>query len=580
MSLRRLTAVASLAALLSPAGITAQQMPQLGETMEVSIINVDVVVTDKQGNRVHGLTKNDFEIYERGKAQPISNFAEYSSGVERTAVAADGEGTVAAAQNANATQQRQPRTVVVFLENMRLPAYAAKKFFGAIDTFLANNVGPEDRVSLVYWNPYTASHIDFTSNVESIAVALLGIEKISTGARLDDTDQVRSEIAQLQAFEEGVQANLSKLGGEASTPSGTTVAGGYSDGTNMNEGTWSLMMPMTMSLVEMKRRVHAVNSTIATMGAGEGRKLLLLATRRFGKIAGAEYQYLSGQTNVPNAVRQQYDTTDLVKTVIANANANGVSIYPLFTQKFLSELPDAEHDSAAPFGTDSYTLMNEQANLNLVAHRTGGMAAYSVKDIVELMPEITADVNDYYSLAYRVTEKREDRARQISVKVKNRDYRVRNRETFVEKSDETRMKDRLTAALFTANNESPIAIATDVGERQKRGRAYSIPLTIRIPISALTTIPQSSGKEAGAFTVYVAGAADLDELSNFTRKTQPFEIKAGDVQKAQAGHFTYTLDVLVNAKTRNVAVGVLDEISKSYGVQRIDVAREAQNAQR
>src|SRR6266480_2920123 len=53
-------------------------IPGLGETIEVSIVNVDLFVTDKAGNRVHGLTKDDFEIFENGVRQPISNFAEYA----------------------------------------------------------------------------------------------------------------------------------------------------------------------------------------------------------------------------------------------------------------------------------------------------------------------------------------------------------------------------------------------------------------------------------------------------------------------------------------------------------------------
>ena len=44
-------------------GAHAQKIPSLGETIEVAIVNVDVVVTDKDGKRVHALTGDDFEIY-------------------------------------------------------------------------------------------------------------------------------------------------------------------------------------------------------------------------------------------------------------------------------------------------------------------------------------------------------------------------------------------------------------------------------------------------------------------------------------------------------------------------------------
>src|ERR1051326_4177610 len=52
-------------------------IPRAGETIEVSIVNLDVIVTDKHGQRVHGLTKDDFEVFEDGKPQAITNFAAY-----------------------------------------------------------------------------------------------------------------------------------------------------------------------------------------------------------------------------------------------------------------------------------------------------------------------------------------------------------------------------------------------------------------------------------------------------------------------------------------------------------------------
>ena len=45
-----------------------QQVPVAGETIDVTIVNVEVFVTDKRGRRVHGLTRDDFEIHENGKA--------------------------------------------------------------------------------------------------------------------------------------------------------------------------------------------------------------------------------------------------------------------------------------------------------------------------------------------------------------------------------------------------------------------------------------------------------------------------------------------------------------------------------
>ena len=50
--------------------------PSFGETVEVNVVNVDVYVTDKNGHRVGGLKKGDFEVLEDGKTVVVSNFAE------------------------------------------------------------------------------------------------------------------------------------------------------------------------------------------------------------------------------------------------------------------------------------------------------------------------------------------------------------------------------------------------------------------------------------------------------------------------------------------------------------------------
>ena len=76
---RRFAALVVMAALIPLA--QAQQdppldLPKLSEVIDVRIINVDVVVTDRKGIPVSGLTKDDFELYENGQLKPITNFYE------------------------------------------------------------------------------------------------------------------------------------------------------------------------------------------------------------------------------------------------------------------------------------------------------------------------------------------------------------------------------------------------------------------------------------------------------------------------------------------------------------------------
>jgi Ca-activated chloride channel family protein len=57
--------------------IAATAVPLLGQTFRtrVDLVHFPVVVTDKEGAPITGLTKDDFEIVEQGKAQSITYFA-------------------------------------------------------------------------------------------------------------------------------------------------------------------------------------------------------------------------------------------------------------------------------------------------------------------------------------------------------------------------------------------------------------------------------------------------------------------------------------------------------------------------
>src|SRR6185295_6983965 len=56
--------------------LPAYPQQKLIESIEVRVANIDVVVRDKAGNPVSGLTREDFELFEDGVRQPITNIYE------------------------------------------------------------------------------------------------------------------------------------------------------------------------------------------------------------------------------------------------------------------------------------------------------------------------------------------------------------------------------------------------------------------------------------------------------------------------------------------------------------------------
>jgi hypothetical protein len=140
----------------------------------------------------------------------------------------------------------------------------------------------------------------------------------------------------------------------------------------------------------------------------------------------------------------------------------------------------------------------------------------------------------------------------------------------VEKSDTRRMKDRVIGALFRADDPGArFPFTVKLGKQESaRGRKVRIPVTVRIPVAALTVDSGSRGE----FGVYVAWGSKIGGVSDATQELRTFSIPDADRVRARRSYFTYEFTLAVNDTTERIALGVSDERSKEYGVRIIDLA--------
>ena len=86
---RSVIAIALIACVAWISGIGAQAptdtqgSPAVTFQVEVDYVDVDVVVTDDQGNFVRGLTRDDFDVFEDGKPVTIDTFSTVEIPIER-----------------------------------------------------------------------------------------------------------------------------------------------------------------------------------------------------------------------------------------------------------------------------------------------------------------------------------------------------------------------------------------------------------------------------------------------------------------------------------------------------------------
>jgi VWFA-related protein len=537
-------------------------IPRLGETVDVSIVNLDLVVTDRDGKRVYGLTKDDFEVREAGKVQPITNFTEYRGAPreldpERASV----EGPVARP----AAPSRRPRTLLIVVEHQALIPSRRDELFAALHKLIDQTMEKGDRAIVVTWRG-TKLQVQqaMTQDRAAIHTTLDKVGKEIGPLIFDPAHMTAQEINDRKLANDVMKAM--GMGGESVDPSIPS-------------------RPCAVrQLMEIHGKAKAISGLMSSMGGIEGRKVLLMAMRRFGSIAGADC--FEGGV-VPPEEQSRYSTDAIRAGLIDTANANGFTVYPVYAGSiefelsgsaeshrpaelpgYSSEAKDPERPPVLGMGSNSIVL-NEAQSLAQIADKTGGAMEWG-PDVVKLLPKIAEDLQSYYSIGYRVQGAELDRTRKVAVTTKRKDLRVRMRSEIVEKSDVTRMKDRVTSALSYIADTGTLGLRVMTGAVRKKSRGrLTLPIKVQVPIGQLTLVREGD-QERGAFSLFVGAGNGEVLFSDVTQRTQMLTIPLRDLDRAKQASFTYEVDLTIDPKVDRVAVGVYDEVGRQYGLMRVD----------
>lgn len=529
--------VAFAAAWFAAISLFAQQDSRFGATVEVSIVNVDVIVTDRSGNRVRGLTEADFEILENGKPQPITNFAEYRGEATTRTVQAPG----APAQTTADVAPPQKRTMVVFVDRIAVHGGERKQLFSELKDFLRRNVRPGDAVAIASWAGGPSTRQDFTGDIAQLESALDRLEN-ERQQRVQGSkwDGIGAEQALLEAYY--AQVGSGSVG---------TTSGQYDAAAQI--------------VLDVRRKARALESMMQIMAGAGGQKVLVMFTNRFAPDSGAEYTGLSNRNNI--------SAESQIARMVATAKANGIRIYPLYAK--IGDMDVADNTGfGAPQsleqGIKQGAMRNlEAASLTNIANETGGVAGTGIGDLGKLFTSVTEDLSSYYSLAYRATEA-DGRRKRLTVQVKNPAYRVRTRRDVVDKSNELLIRQRIIASLLEPTKVEGLPVNVFLAKARVEKGIIHLPLQVRVPVSALTLLPENK-KIAGGFSVYVAWAGELGTFSDITKQEHPVsldpaQIKAGDT-------ILHEVEIAATRSVERLVVAVVDDLSQEVGLVRFDMPK-------
>lgn len=521
--------------------LLAAPQPTLVESIDVRVVNVDVVVTDRAGKRVTGLTKDDFEILETGKPQAITHFSE------------PGNGEVAAG-----APLAKSRSFILFIDNRAMHPVLRKHVTAELATFADTRLQPGDQATVVMWDRVLNVVTPLTDDKAAIRA---GIDKV---ARTGSPSATKSEFARVQ-HECSRNLQLARSG----------------------------RMPMRMAYEECiayarqetgkitgysRMVLNAMNVALTMLAGVDGKKVLVLAGTELPIEPGQDLYhwanrlftpYLTGfDAAISQPESQERAQKELLQTLGRSANTQEVTLYMLSVLMPTDTTTATSPTGIEDLGGNFHRFRNTEAAHETLARLTGG-AAMPMSRMTALLETIDADHGFHYSLGY--TPQSDVRShRDITVRAKNRDYTVRARQSYGQKSADEQMADKVVANVFTPARRSEWPIQLRAGTPKAEGKGiYSLPIEITAP-PTLTLLPREN-RLVGGFTVYVAVGSAQAALSTTFRQPNAINIAAAEEPGFRQTPLVFTATLTVREGESLISAGVVDQWSGTAGFARVTV---------
>src|SRR5436305_404510 len=139
--------------------------------VQVDYVEVDAVVTDRQGNLVRDLKKEDFQVLEDGKAQSITTFSFVDIPVER----ADRPLYASSPIEPDVRTNERPfdgRVYVMVIDDLHTRFGRTQRVKAAAKQFIERRLGANDLMAIVHTAGANSSGQEFTSNKRLLLASL------------------------------------------------------------------------------------------------------------------------------------------------------------------------------------------------------------------------------------------------------------------------------------------------------------------------------------------------------------------------------------------------------------------------
>ncbi len=432
-----------------PSGAPAPDLV-FGDEIDVRVVNLEVVVEDRSGARVHGLEAEDFRLFVGGVEVEIDYFTEI---LENRAVESGGEAAPPAVGEGAAVATNY----LLFVDDDHTHVTFRRPVVRGFANQLAN-LAPRDHVAVVVQSRRRLRVLSpFTTDRRRTRVALEELERgrpfggLLRSPRLIDQSRVAENREDGSPSSSRVDEDLTSVAADLpyasmDLPSAASEA-----------RTESLARNLEFS-------VTAVSSTMRSLDAPEGRKVLLLVA---GDWPVGSFRLAGGGIGL----RSDWNILD---ALIDTANVVGYTVYPVDQQTRPS--------------------LARWQNLRRIARGTGGRA-YLAGANLGALGRASEDTSNYYWLGFVPEYRRDDHAHDVRVELRRSGLRVRSRSGYVDLSRRAEADmETQGRLLFPGATRTPgePALRVDIGEPEPTGpfrRKMLAPVTVHIPVGHFPAFP-------------------------------------------------------------------------------------------
>ena len=366
----------------------------------VNLVQMDVVVTDKKGRQVTDLRAEDFEVFEDGRPQQITNFSYISNTPARPA--GEPEAKVARGKGQNADKLAPPlpparlrpeqvrRTMALVVDDLGLSFTSVYQARQALKKFVDEQMQPNDLVAIIRTSAGVGALQQFTSDKRQLYAAIERVRWYAAG---------RGGINVFQPVESDPAA---AMGGGSEEEAAADSAGAD----ELNDFREELFSVGTLG---------AVNYVVRGMRELPGRKSVVLLSDGFSL-------YSSDRARRERLLAALRNLTEL-------ATRASVVIYTVDVRGLVYTGPTAADSLGGMTGPRLSELMSQrsrqitdtQDGLIYLARETGGLAFYNSNDVSGGVRKVLEDQSGFYLIGYRPAGETFDRRfHRLSAKVKNR----------------------------------------------------------------------------------------------------------------------------------------------------------------